>query len=270
METLLVLAFDNLSSFDQGRIRKGLRQVEGLLAQICLSSPTTAAEKRRSVIDPGKEPPPPPRSLQELSGDPAFREFFKLQDNFQWNVTAQLLNSLDRLLSKNNDGAMEILIIQTLNLIQGTLLVHPPSRGLFQREMYMNVSLNERFSFLGIMLITMVASSGSSGARYVPSRTIINYHYPRLRLDRSTSERTNLRKTRRSHDDHLGLQVERDNKRGETQACGVPILLPHARDSFDPIRKCDSFCSGDATTKPQQTSWSLQPSGFGIEEAGRQ
>jgi hypothetical protein len=139
MENLLALAFDNLSSFDQGRIRKGLRQVEGLLAQICLSSPTSAAEKRRSVIDPGKEPPPP-RPLNELSGDPAFREFFKLQDNFQWNVTAQLLNSLDRLLSKNNDGANEILIIQTLNLIQGTLLLHPPSRGLFQREMYMNVS----------------------------------------------------------------------------------------------------------------------------------
>jgi hypothetical protein len=141
MEALLSLSFDNLSSYDQTKIRKGLRQVEGLLAQICLSaSPKSSAEKRRSVIDPGKEPPPK-KALNELGGDPAFREFFKLQDGFEWNVALRLVNCLDRLLGKINDGQNDLLIIQTLDLIQGILLLHPPSRSLFSREIYMNVRI---------------------------------------------------------------------------------------------------------------------------------
>ena len=145
MEALLSLSFDNLSSYDQAKIRKGLRQVEGLLAQICLSSssPKTAAEKRRSVIDPGKEPPPR-KALNELGNDPAFREFFKLQDGFEWNVAMRLVNCLDRLLGKTNDGQNDLLIIQTLDLIQGSLLLHPPSRSLFSRELYMNVCISLR------------------------------------------------------------------------------------------------------------------------------
>ena len=145
MEALLSLSFDNLSSYDAPKIRKGLRQVEGLLAQICLSqsspasSPTKAAEKRLSVIDPDKEPPPS-KSLSQLPSDPAFREFFKLQDGFEWNVAMRLVNCLDRLLGKPNDGQHDLLIIQTLDLIQGVLLLHPPSRSLFCRELYMNVS----------------------------------------------------------------------------------------------------------------------------------
>lgn len=141
MEALLSLSFDNLSSYDQTKIRKGLRQVEGLLAQICLSSsPKTKEEKRRSVIDPSDDPPPK-KQLQELGSDPAFREFFKLQEGFEWNVAMRLVNCLDRLLGKSNDGQNDLLIIQTLDLIQGVLLLHPPSRSLFSRELYMNVSI---------------------------------------------------------------------------------------------------------------------------------
>ncbi len=140
MEALLSLSFDNISSYDQAKIRKGLRQVEGLLAQICLSSstPKSSAEKRRSVIDPGKEPPPR-KDLLELSSDPAFREFFKLQDGFEWNVAMRLVNTLDRLLGKSHDDSNDLLIVKTLDLIQGILLLHPPSRTLFSRELYMNV-----------------------------------------------------------------------------------------------------------------------------------
>jgi hypothetical protein len=140
MEALLSLSFDNLSSYDQNKIRKGLRQVEGLLAQICLSSssPKTASEKRRSVIDPGTEPPPR-KALNELGSDPAFREFFKLQDGFEWNVAMRLVNCLDRLLGKSHDEQNDLLIVKTLDLIQGILLLHPPSKSLFSREIYMNV-----------------------------------------------------------------------------------------------------------------------------------
>ena len=159
MEALLSLSFDNLSSYSQDKIRKGLRQVEGLLVQICLSSgsPKSAAEKRRSVIDPGKEPPPR-KALHELGNDLAFREFFKLQDGFEWNVALRLVNCLDRLLGKSHDGQNDLLIIQTLDLIQGILLLHPPSRTLFSRELYMNVCIPLLHVFvLGYILMANTA-----------------------------------------------------------------------------------------------------------------
>jgi hypothetical protein len=85
MEALLSHSFDYLSSYDPSKIRKGLRQVEGLLAQICLSrSKLTAAEKRRSMVPLGTAPSPL-KALGDLKDDPAFREFFKLQEGFQWN-----------------------------------------------------------------------------------------------------------------------------------------------------------------------------------------
>ncbi|RFU33312.1 hypothetical protein B7463_g2983, partial [Scytalidium lignicola] len=143
MEALLSLSFDNLSSYDTLKIRKGLRQVEGLLAQICLSPSGQAASalnRRNSVIDPGTEPPPPPecKELAELRDDLAFREFFKLQEGFEWNVALRLVNCLDRLMGKSSDGQNDLCIIATLDLIQGILLLHPPSRTLFSRELYMN------------------------------------------------------------------------------------------------------------------------------------
>lgn len=146
MEALLSLSFDNLSSYDGGKIRKGLRQVEGLLAQICLSSSpssrqSTASSRPRSMlVDPGREPPPR-KQLADMKDDPAFREFFKLQEGFEWNVALRLVNCLDRLLGKSNDGANDLLILACLDLIQGILLLHPPSRSLFSREIYMNVRI---------------------------------------------------------------------------------------------------------------------------------
>ena len=91
MEALLSLAFDNLSSSSTDKVRKGLRQIEGLLAQITLSKTTKLAaspSKRRSpavtpttntTVQTGA------RELSALKEDPAFREFFKLQEGFEWN-----------------------------------------------------------------------------------------------------------------------------------------------------------------------------------------
>jgi hypothetical protein len=140
MEALLSLSFDNLSSYDASKIRKGMRQVEGLLAQICLSKHKPS--KRHSLLVPADNPPPSPRKeLADLPDDPAFREFFKLQDGFEWNVALRLVNCLDRLLGKSNDGQNDLLILACLDLIQGILLLHPSSRSLFSRELYMNVRL---------------------------------------------------------------------------------------------------------------------------------
>ena len=89
MENLLSLSFDYLSSSDGVKIRKGLRQLEGLLAQLCLSRTTTAAERRRSVASDGVSKSGP-KDLVSLCDDPAFREFFKLQEGFEWNGTGLL------------------------------------------------------------------------------------------------------------------------------------------------------------------------------------
>ncbi|KAM4057622.1 cell division control protein 14, SIN component domain-containing protein [Hirsutella rhossiliensis] len=157
MEALLSLAFDSLSSFDGPKVRKGMRQVEGLLAQICLSDASPEGTRRRGSRDstssggggdgeaaaaPTMPPSSPPRKdLGRLSQDPAFREFFKLQEGFEWNVALRLIGTLDRLMAKGSDGQNDLLILSALDLIQGLLLLHPPSKALFAREQNMNVRL---------------------------------------------------------------------------------------------------------------------------------
>jgi Cell division control protein 14, SIN component len=96
MESLLSLSFDHLSSYDPGKIRKGLRQVEGLLAQICLSK--TKAEKRRSSVAVTSSP----ATLEMLREDAAFREFFKLQEGFEWNLCIRLIQCLERLMGRGD------------------------------------------------------------------------------------------------------------------------------------------------------------------------
>jgi hypothetical protein len=89
MEALLSLAFDNIASKDTQKIRKGLRQIEGLLAQICTSNnkQSTPGGHRRSatVINVGEQAQSTPKKLGQLAEDPAFREFFRLQEGFEWN-----------------------------------------------------------------------------------------------------------------------------------------------------------------------------------------
>lgn len=90
MEALLSLAFDNIASKDTQKIRKGLRQIEGMLAQICLSSakskPSTPGHRRNaSAINLGEQQQPTPKKLGHLADDLAFREFFRLQEGFEWN-----------------------------------------------------------------------------------------------------------------------------------------------------------------------------------------
>ncbi|KAF2264754.1 cell division control 14, SIN component [Lojkania enalia] len=142
MEALLSLAFDNIASKDTQKIRKGLRQIEGMLAQICLSSgkskPSTPQHRRNaSAINLGEQQSTP-KKLGALAEDPAFREFFRLQDGFEWN------DCLERLLgmTSSKDGQNDLLILSALSNLQGLLLLHPPSRTIFGREIYMNILLD--------------------------------------------------------------------------------------------------------------------------------
>ena len=103
MESLLSLSFDYLSSFDAVKIRKGLRQLEGLLAQICLSRSSSPIDRQKSVaITPNRVEEQPVKDLAMLGEDPAFREFFKLQEGFEWNVAIRLIACLERLLGKGS------------------------------------------------------------------------------------------------------------------------------------------------------------------------
>jgi hypothetical protein len=90
MDKLLSLAFDNIASKDSQKIRKGLRQIEGMLAQICLSNgrstPSKPQHRRNaSAINLGEQSTQTSKKLGELADDLAFREFFRLQEGFQWN-----------------------------------------------------------------------------------------------------------------------------------------------------------------------------------------
>ncbi|KAG0638836.1 cell division control protein 14 [Tuber brumale] len=139
MEDLLSTSFDLLSSYDPIHIRKGLRCLEGFLAKMCLQSPSTpskggartAGASNASVVGVTSRPK-----------DAAFKEFLRLQSGFEWNVTIRLISCLERLLGRTNNGQNNLLILSTLDLIQGMLLLHPQSRKLFAREIHMNVLLD--------------------------------------------------------------------------------------------------------------------------------
>lgn len=57
-------------------------------------------------------------------------------------VAIRLTTTLERLLSKASNGQNDLLLVSTLDLLQGVLLIHPPSRSLFAREIYMNLLLD--------------------------------------------------------------------------------------------------------------------------------
>lgn len=148
------MAFDYLASFDGPKIKKGLRQIEGLLAQICLSAHDAAAKKTNNkspVLDQSqgggggadsKKSSKAKYALSDLTGDAAFQEFFKLQDGFQWNIATRLIQTLDKLYAKSDDGSLDLLMLSALDSLQGCLLLHPPSRHLFSRTQNMNVRGN--------------------------------------------------------------------------------------------------------------------------------
>lgn len=143
MDALLSPAFNNICSNEPTKIGKGLRQIEGLLAQIAL------AERPNGGSSTNAKP------LDSLPHDPAYREFFWLQESFEWNVATKLIDCLSRLLGKSSSTgsllhfksadshsvgpAVDALIKSTLDNVLGVFLLHPPSRSLFGHENTMTV-----------------------------------------------------------------------------------------------------------------------------------
>lgn len=57
-------------------------------------------------------------------------------------VAMRVTDCLERRLGIHADGQNDILIISALSNLQGLLLLHPPSRSIFGREVYMNLLLD--------------------------------------------------------------------------------------------------------------------------------
>ena len=57
-------------------------------------------------------------------------------------VASRLIATLERLMGHHSASQTDIVILSTLDLLQGVLLLHPPSRTLFNREDYMNLLLD--------------------------------------------------------------------------------------------------------------------------------
>ncbi len=57
-------------------------------------------------------------------------------------VASRLIATLERLMGMHHASQTDALILSTLDLLQGVLLLHPPSRSLFNREDYMNLLLD--------------------------------------------------------------------------------------------------------------------------------
>lgn len=68
------------------------------------------------------------------------RETTQYADNR--SVAMRLVVCLEHLMGRGSSGTTDLLILSTLDLIQGALLLHPPSRTLFAREIYMNLLLD--------------------------------------------------------------------------------------------------------------------------------
>ncbi len=90
MESLLSLSFSNISARDATKISKGLRQIEGLLAHICLSAPSATSSVGKSGAADPSAAGPTCRTLSNLVRDPAFCEFFRLQNGFECNGSPKL------------------------------------------------------------------------------------------------------------------------------------------------------------------------------------
>lgn len=140
----LLLAFDRLTSFtafsrsEWPSTTAGLRSIESLLARISLGpSPETVDSADIAFPD---------------ATNPLFAWFLEFQDTFQGNTASQLVRFLGRLETVSSDGRdserirlFERWTRQSLQLLQGCLLLHEPSRSLFTRRPNMELLIR----FLG-------------------------------------------------------------------------------------------------------------------------
>lgn len=120
MDRKIALIVENLEAADGGAAEDaGLSALDALL---------------RSLV-PYVEPAPAERDAAPL------RQFGLLQDTFDHNLTAALLHVYRRLAAAPRTAAAEAELLRCNRLLQGLLLLHPPSRNLFARRANMALIL---------------------------------------------------------------------------------------------------------------------------------
>lgn len=136
MEEYIETALERLGNNDT--CLDALQRLDSLLGQLCIhsnqmnlqsihtSNKSFVTKTQKSVWKVWKVP---------NSQDEVFGEFVTLQDNFRYNITGSILQ-----LMSYTDLDEETLILMN-QVLQGVLLIHPPSRDLFLREYNMNLLL---------------------------------------------------------------------------------------------------------------------------------
>lgn len=79
----------------------------------------------------------------DIKENPIFNEFVKLQDKVNYNITIQMINLINRLETEEFDNVKSNkLIIRCLQILQGTLLIHPESRNCFRGKHDIKLLIN--------------------------------------------------------------------------------------------------------------------------------
>ncbi|KAI1262681.1 putative cell division control protein [Xylariaceae sp. FL1019] len=137
-------AFGDLESWDPPKMHKGLKQIESIMASIALSQHQPARSRRASVANPAVDQEPSSRNIKDIStvtADPAFEEFFRCQESFEYNCAGPVIKALDHLMCDSRDGKHDFIILSAVNVLQGLVFLHPPTKSIFTRPHYMNLLL---------------------------------------------------------------------------------------------------------------------------------
>ena len=120
----LLLSFDQLASpsalvvADAQDTKSALKSIESLLLHISLPQGQVNGDELVPFPDP--------------NSNRLFAWYYKLQDSFQTNVAQQLIVFLQRIADGTERTHTQAFVLLAMDLLQGALLLHSPSRKLFR------------------------------------------------------------------------------------------------------------------------------------------
>jgi hypothetical protein len=136
MEDILLDCFGKLESGDSEVVYHGLVDLDGFLAEICATSKKTTIGSRRSGAAPRAK-----HHCSQVYRKEAVHKFLRLQDNYMFNITGRIVICLQRLL-KEEDAKYIREITLGFEIIQGTCLLHYPSRKVFSNQSVMQMLID--------------------------------------------------------------------------------------------------------------------------------
>ncbi|CDK25017.1 unnamed protein product [Kuraishia capsulata CBS 1993] len=149
LEKFIGDCFQELGRNDVSAVHNGLQKLDSMIAVLC---------SRYSLLISKRSTPPATRSRKSTSkvetqrshravwkvptiDDDVFGEFVKLQNGFELNLASALLQTLSRMIINPGDYPAESMVLMH-TVLQGVLLIHPPSRNLFSRESNLKLILD--------------------------------------------------------------------------------------------------------------------------------